>query len=357
MVEELLSKLEAIGIRFREVEKSIGDPELIADNKAYRDAMREYRRLEPIANHASLCRGVWDDYMQAKEWASSDDDEFRQMGKDEIPVLQEKIEELSQQAREMLLPRDEADDRDVVLEVRAGTGGDEAAIFAGELLRMYLRHVESKGWKHTMVSSSEGTAGGFKEAVARLSGDGVYGWLKFESGVHRVQRVPATESQGRVHTSAATIAILPIAEDVDVELKISDLRRDTFRASGAGGQHVNKTESAVRLTHIPTGIVVECQDGRSQHANLEHAMEVMRTKLFEQERAKQEEERSENRKKLVSTGDRSAKIRTYNFPQGRVTDHRIGFTSHALPAIIGGDLTEVIEALHLAEKIELLKNL
>ncbi len=356
-MEELLSKLEAIGIRFREVEKSIGDPELIADNKAYRDAMREYRRLEPIANHASLCRGVWDDYMQAKEWASSDDDEFRQMGKDEIPVLQEKIEELSQQAREMLLPRDEADDRDVVLEVRAGTGGDEAAIFAGELLRMYLRHVESKGWKHTMVSSSEGTAGGFKEAVARLSGDGVYGWLKFESGVHRVQRVPATESQGRVHTSAATIAILPIAEDVDVELKISDLRRDTFRASGAGGQHVNKTESAVRLTHIPTGIVVECQDGRSQHANLEHAMEVMRTKLFEQERAKQEEERSENRKKLVSTGDRSAKIRTYNFPQGRVTDHRIGFTSHALPAIIGGDLTEVIEALHLAEKIELLKNL
>ena len=319
--------------------------------------MREYRRLEPIANHASLCRGVWDDYMQAKEWASSDDDEFRQMGKDEIPVLQEKIEELSQQAREMLLPRDEADDRDVVLEVRAGTGGDEAAIFAGELLRMYLRHVESKGWKHTMVSSSEGTAGGFKEAVARLSGDGVYGWLKFESGVHRVQRVPATESQGRVHTSAATIAILPIAEDVDVELKVSDLRRDTFRASGAGGQHVNKTESAVRLTHIPTGIVVECQDGRSQHANLEHAMEVMRTKLFEQERAKQEEERSENRKKLVSTGDRSAKIRTYNFPQGRVTDHRIGFTSHALPAIIGGDLTEVIEALHLAEKIELLKNL
>ena len=356
-MEELLSKLEAIGIRFREVEKSIGDPELIADNKAYRDAMREYRRLEPIANHASLCRGVWDDYMQAKEWASSDDDEFRQMGKDEIPVLQEKIEELSQQAREMLLPRDEADDRDVVLEVRAGTGGDEAAIFAGELLRMYLRHVESKGWKHTMVSSSEGTAGGFKEAVVRLSGDGVYGWLKFESGVHRVQRVPATESQGRVHTSAATIAILPIAEDVDVELKVTDLRRDTFRASGAGGQHVNKTESAVRLTHIPTGIVVECQDGRSQHANLEHAMEVMRTKLFEQERAKQEEERSENRKKLVSTGDRSAKIRTYNFPQGRVTDHRIGFTSHALPAIIGGDLTEVIEALHLAEKIELLKNL
>ncbi len=356
-MEELLSKLEAINLRFQEVEKSIGDPDLIADQKAYRDAMREYRRLEPISEHARSFRGVWDDLQQAKEWASSEEEDFRQMGREEVPVLQERLEELSQIAREMLLPRDEADDRDVVLEVRAGTGGDEAAIFAGDLLRMYLRHIESKGWKHEFVSSSEGTIGGFKEAVVRLSGDGVYGWLKFESGVHRVQRVPATESQGRVHTSAATVAILPVAEEVDVELNPSDLRRDTFRASGAGGQHVNKTESAVRLTHIPTGIVVECQDGRSQHANLEHAMEVMRTKLFEQERAKQEEERSESRKQLVSTGDRSAKIRTYNYPQGRVTDHRIGFTSHALPSIIGGDLTEIIEALHLAEKTELLKNL
>ena len=356
-MEELLSKLEAINLRFQEVEKSIGDPDLIADQKAYRDAMREYRRLEPIAEHARIFRGAWDDLQQAKEWASSEEEDFRQMGREEVPVLQERLEELSQLAREMLLPRDEADDRDVVLEVRAGTGGDEAAIFAGDLLRMYLRHIESKGWKHEFISSSEGTIGGFKEAVVRLSGEGVYGWLKFESGVHRVQRVPATESQGRVHTSAATVAILPVAEEVDVELNPSDLRRDTYRASGAGGQHVNKTESAVRLTHIPTGIVVECQDGRSQHANLEHAMEVMRTKLFEQERAKQEEERSENRKQLVSTGDRSAKIRTYNYPQGRVTDHRIGFTSHALPSIIGGDLTEIIEALHLAEKTELLKNL
>ena len=219
-MEELLSKLEAIGLRFIEVEKSIGDPDLIADQKAYRDAMREYRRLEPIAEHAKILRGAWDDLEQAKEWASSEDEEYRMLGREEVPILQEKLEDLGQTAREMLLPRDEADDRDVVLEVRAGTGGDEASIFAGELLRMYLRHVESKGWKHQLVSSSEGTVGGYKEAVVRLSGDGVYGWLKFESGVHRVQRVPATESQGRVHTSAATVAILPVAEDVDVELKI-----------------------------------------------------------------------------------------------------------------------------------------
>ena len=356
-MEELLGKLEAILDRFREVEKSIGDPDLIADNNAYRDAMKEYRRLEPIAEHAIFFRAVWDDLAQAKEWATSDDAEYREMGREEVGVLQVKIEEVVQTAREMILPRDEADDRDVVLEVRAGTGGDEAALFAGELLRMYIRHIESKGWSHTFVSSNEGTSGGVKEAVVNLSGDGVYGWLKFESGVHRVQRVPSTESQGRVHTSAATVAILPVAEEVDVELKVSDLRRDTYRASGAGGQHVNKTESAVRLTHLPTGLVVECQDGRSQHKNLEHAMSVMRTRLFEQERQKQDSERSESRKQLVSSGDRSAKIRTYNFPQGRVTDHRIGFTSHALPAILAGDLTEVIEALHLAEKTELLKNI
>ena len=356
-MKELLEKLESIRDRFKEVEKSIGDPDLIADNNAYRDAMREYRRLEPIAEHAIKFRGVLKDLTQAKEWANSDNEEYREMGREEVGVLLIKIEEVVQTAREMLLPHDEADDRDVVLEIRAGTGGDEAALFAGELLRMYLRHIESKGWSHTFVSSSEGTSGGVKEAIVNLRGEGVYGWLKFESGVHRVQRVPSTESQGRVHTSAATVAILPIAEEVDVELKVSDLKRDTYRASGAGGQHVNKTESAVRLTHLPTGIVVECQDGRSQHKNLEHAMSVMRTRLFEQERQKLESERSENRKQLVSSGDRSAKIRTYNFPQGRVTDHRIGFTSHALAAILAGNLNEVIEALHLAEKAELLKNI
>jgi peptide chain release factor 1 len=219
---------------------------------------------------------------------------------------------------------------------------------------MYQRHCEGKGWRWNLVNANEGTAGGFKEITVRVEGEGVYGWLKFESGVHRVQRVPETESQGRVHTSAATVAVLPVAEDVDVHLDLTDVRRDTFRASGAGGQHVNKTESAVRLTHEPTGIVVECQDGRSQHQNYEHALEVLRTRLFERERERQVSERAEQRKSLVSTGDRSAKIRTYNYPQGRVTDHRIQFTSHALTAILGGDLDAIIDALRLAEQAELL---
>ena len=271
-----------------------------------------------------------------------------------MPEIKAKLEAGFEEARILLLPKDEVDDRPVMMEFRAGTGGDEAAIFAGDLYRMYQRHCEGKGWRWNLVNANEGTAGGFKEITVRVEGEGVYGWLKFESGVHRVQRVPETESQGRVHTSAATVAVLPVAEDVDVQLDLTDVRRDTYRASGAGGQHVNKTESAVRLTHEPTGIVVECQDGRSQHQNYEHALEVLRTRLFERERERQIAERAEQRKSLVSTGDRSAKIRTYNYPQGRVTDHRIGFTSHALNAIMGGDLEAVIDALRLAEQAELL---
>ena len=257
----------------------------------------------------------------------------------------------------MLLPHDDADDRNAILEVRAGTGGDEAALFAGDLVRMYLKHAEDRGWKHSWVGASEGTVGGFKEAVIRLEGEGVFGWLKFECGVHRVQRVPATESQGRVHTSAATVAVLPVAREVDVSLNLNDVRKDTFRASGAGGQHVNKTESAVRLTHLPTGTVVECQDGRSQHQNYERALEVLRSRLYDAARAEAEAERAANRKSQVSTGDRSAKIRTYNFPQGRVTDHRIGLTLHTLPAVLSGELGPVIEALHVADRAERLKNL
>jgi peptide chain release factor 1 len=316
--------------------------------------MREYKRLGQIVTHHRLLVSLETELTQAEEWLAGDDLEFRELAQEEAPELVRRLAEAYEAGKIMLLPRDEVDDRPVMIEFRAGTGGDEAALFAGDLFRMYQKHCEQKGWSWSMVNANEGTAGGFKEAVARVEGDGVYGWLKFESGVHRVQRVPDTESQGRVHTSAATVAVLPVAEDVDVDLNVTDIRRDTFRASGAGGQHVNKTESAVRLTHGPSGIVVECQDGRSQHQNYERALEVLRTRLFERERERIAADQAEKRKSLVSTGDRSAKIRTYNFPQGRVTDHRIHFTSHALPAILGGELTAVIEALRMAEQAELL---
>ena len=352
--DTLLQKLASISDRFLEVEKQVGDPEVIADQRKYRDLMREYKQLGPIVDHYHRLTAWISDWKQAEEWAASHDEEFKELAELELPEIKAKLEAGLDEARILLLPKDEVDDRPVMMEFRAGTGGDEAAIFAGDLYRMYQRHCEGKGWRWDLVNANEGTAGGFKEITVRVEGEGVYGWLKFESGVHRVQRVPETESQGRVHTSAATVAVLPVAEDVDVQLDLTDVRRDTYRASGAGGQHVNKTESAVRLTHEPTGIVVECQDGRSQHQNYEHALEVLRTRLFERERERQIAERAEQRKSLVSTGDRSAKIRTYNYPQGRVTDHRIGFTSHALSAIMGGDLEAVIDALRLAEQAELL---
>lgn len=349
-----MQKLASISDRFHEVEKLVGDPDVIKDARRYRDLMREYKRLGQIVTHHRLLVSLETELTQAEEWLAGDDLEFRELAQEEAPELVRRLAEAYEAGKIMLLPRDEVDDRPVMIEFRAGTGGDEAALFAGDLFRMYQKHCEQKGWSWSMVNANEGTAGGFKEAVARVEGDGVYGWLKFESGVHRVQRVPDTESQGRVHTSAATVAVLPVAEDVDVDLNVTDIRRDTFRASGAGGQHVNKTESAVRLTHGPSGIVVECQDGRSQHQNYERALEVLRTRLFERERERIAADQAEKRKSLVSTGDRSAKIRTYNFPQGRVTDHRIHFTSHALPAILGGELTAVIEALRMAEQAELL---
>lgn len=352
--EALMQKLASISDRFHEVEKLVGDPDVIKDARRYRDLMREYKRLGQIVTHHRILVSLETELTQAEEWLTGDDLEFRELAQEEEPDLVRRLAEAYEAGKIMLLPRDEVDDRPVMIEFRAGTGGDEAALFAGDLFRMYQKHCEQKGWSWSMVNANEGTAGGFKEAVARVEGDGVYGWLKFESGVHRVQRVPDTESQGRVHTSAATVAVLPVAEDVDVDLNVTDIRRDTFRASGAGGQHVNKTESAVRLTHGPSGIVVECQDGRSQHQNYERALEVLRTRLFERERERIAADQAEKRKSLVSTGDRSAKIRTYNFPQGRVTDHRIHFTSHALPAILGGELTAVIEALRMAEQAELL---
>lgn len=349
-----MKKLASIADRYHEVEKQVGDPEVISKEHRYKELMREYKRLGPIVSHYNSLLALQTDRSQAQSWLVSGDADFKAMALEELPGIEEQLAEGFETARILLLPKDEVDDRPVMLEFRAGTGGDEAAIFAGDLYRMYHRYSESQGWNWQVVNVNEGTAGGFKEAIVRVEGEGVYGWLKYESGVHRVQRVPETESQGRVHTSAATVAVLPVAEPVDVELDLSVVRRDTFRASGAGGQHVNKTESAVRLTHEPTGIVVECQDGRSQHQNYEHALEVLRTRLFTRERERQSAEQAEQRKTLVSTGDRSAKIRTYNFPQGRVTDHRINYTSHALSAIIGGDLGPVIDALRLAEQAELL---
>ena len=352
-----VAKLQRISDRFREVEKRVSDPAVAADQEAFASLMMEHRRLKPMASKADELVASLQHWDEAASLASSDDEEMKAMAASELLRLTEVLEQGVKEAKWMMLPHDDADDRNAILEVRAGTGGDEAALFAGDLVRMYLKHAEDKGWKHIWVGASEGTVGGFKEAVIRLEGEGVFGWLKFECGVHRVQRVPATESQGRVHTSAATVAVLPVAREVDMSLNLNDVRKDTFRASGAGGQHVNKTESAVRLTHIPTGTVVECQDGRSQHQNHERALEVLRSRLYDAARAEAEAERAANRKSQVSTGDRSAKIRTYNFPQGRVTDHRIGLTVHTLPSVLSGELDPVIEALHVADRAERLKNL
>jgi peptide chain release factor 1 len=352
-----VAKLQSIADRFAEVEKCISDPEVVANRVKLRDFMVEHKRLKPMADMATSLVGTLRDWDEAQVWMNSEDADMRVLGAAERPSLESKLTKGVEEAKWMLLPHDDADDRDAILEVRAGTGGDEASLFAGDLVRMYLKHADENGWKHQWLQASEGTVGGFKQAVIRLEGEGVFGWLKFERGVHRVQRVPDTESQGRVHTSAATVAVLPVARDVDVTLNLNDVRKDTYRASGAGGQHVNKTESAVRLTHLPTGTVVECQDGRSQHQNYEWALEELRARLYDAARQEAEAGRAAERKSQVSTGDRSAKIRTYNFPQGRVTDHRIGLTIHALQAVMQGQLQEVIEALHMADRAEQLKNL
>jgi peptide chain release factor 1 len=352
----LLEKFEAIKFRFDEIGQQITDPDVMKDMKRFVKLNQEYKRLEELVIAFSEYKNIVDNIESSKELLSTEtDEEMREMAREEIETLEEQVEPKEKEIKLLLVPADPEDGKNAILEVRAGTGGDEASIFAGDLFRMYSKFCERKGWRLEVTNVSEGTAGGYKEIVAKVSGEGVYGILKYESGVHRVQRVPQTETQGRVHTSAASVAVLPEAEEFDVELKESDIRKDTYCSSGPGGQSVNTTYSAIRLTHIPTGIVVTCQDEKSQIKNLAKAMGELRTRIYNMEYQKYIDEIASKRKTMVSTGDRSAKIRTYNWPQGRVTDHRIGLTLYNLPAIIDGDISEIIEKLQIEENAERLK--
>lgn len=355
-MQELLKKLEAIHYRFVEVGTLIVDPDIISDMDRYVKLNKEYRDLEEIVAVYHEYKNVLDNLTSSKELlAVETDPEMREMAKMEIDELENKKPDLEEKIKILLIPKDPEDDKNAILELRAGTGGDEACIFVEDIFRMYTLYFKEMGWKYEILNSNEGGTKGYKEISMEVEGAGIYGMLKFESGVHRVQRVPETESQGRVHTSAITVAVLPEAEEVDFELNMTDVKRDTFRASGAGGQHVNKTESAIRLTHLPTGLVVECQDGRSQHKNLEKAISVLRSRLYQLELDRIHAERAAQRKTLVSTGDRSAKIRTYNYPQGRITDHRINKTIYNLNAFMNGDIQEMIDALKMAENAERMK--
>jgi peptide chain release factor 1 len=349
----MLDKLEAIKERFDEVSRLIVDPEIISDMKQYIQLNKEYKDLEPIMEAHKAYKNLLSNIATAKEMLK--DDEMKEMAKMELDELQPQQEVMEEEIKVLLIPKDPADSKNAVVEIRAGAGGDEASIFAGDLYRMYINYAGTKGWKTELVDAADGTSGGYKEIIFNVNGDDVYGMLKFESGVHRVQRVPQTETQGRVHTSAASVVVMPEAEEFDVEIKDADIRKDTYCSSGPGGQSVNTTYSAVRLTHIPTGIVAQCQDQKSQHKNYDKALKVLRSRIYEIELQKRLDELAGQRKTMVVTGDRSAKIRTYNYPQGRVTDHRIGLTEYNLQNVINGDIEKFIEELQLAENAEKLK--
>ncbi len=357
MANLLLDKLKGIKTRFDEVSKLITQPDIVSDMKNYIRLNKEYKNLEPIVETYHTYKNILSNIDSAKEILSVEkDEEMREMAKMELDELNEKVGPLEEEIKVLLLPRDPEDEKNAVVEIRAGTGGDEASIFAGDILRMYQKFFEDNKWKYEVTSSTEGTVGGYKEIILSVTGEGVYGTMKYESGVHRVQRVPQTETQGRVHTSAATVAVLPEADEFDIELKDSDIRKDTYCSSGPGGQSVNTTYSAIRLTHIPTGIVVTCQDEKSQLKNLDKAMKELRTRIYNLEYQKRMDEIASRRKTMVSSGDRSAKIRTYNYPQGRVTDHRINLTLYNLQGIINGDISEILGELKVAENAERLKD-
>jgi len=344
--ESIRHKLETTRDRFEEIAGLLSDPDIINNQNRFRDLSKEYSRLEPVVNLFQKYDSLLHDIAAAEEMTGDSDSEIREMGRDELDSLLETRDSLQLDLQKALIPPDPHDSSNVFLEIRAGTGGDEAAIFAGDLFRMYAKYAEGRRWQLEIINAREGEHGGYKEIVTRITGSDIYGKLKFESGAHRVQRVPATESQGRIHTSACTVAVLPEPDEVEaIEINAGDLRVDTYRASGAGGQHVNKTDSAVRLTHLPTGIVVECQDERSQHKNRARAMSLLQAKLLDAELSQREQEQAQKRKLLVGSGDRSERIRTYNYPQGRVTDHRINLTLYKLDEVLEGDLDQVVEPL------------
>jgi len=352
----LLEKLQSLYVRYQEIEKEMNTPDAMNDMNRFVKLNKDYKDLTPIVeaykNYSSLLSNI----ESAKDILKNEkDEEFRALAKEELAIYNEQVEPLEEHIRMLLIPKDPQDEKNAIVEIRAGTGGDEAGIFAGDLFRMYQKYCETRGWRTEIVDFTEATQGGFKEIIFNVIGENVYGDLKYESGVHRVQRVPKTEMQGRIHTSAASVAILPEADEVDVELKESDIKKDTYCSSGPGGQSVNTTYSAIRLTHIPTGIVVTCQDQKSQLKNFAQAMKVLRSRIYEIEYQKYLDDISSKRKTMVSTGDRSAKIRTYNWPQGRVTDHRINLTLYNLQSIINGDIQELIDKLQIAENAERLK--